>query len=71
MRTRYRIDDFQASCFVIGHLDELLELAWIDFRPIYGRLKGQPDFEPGDILPHDQLIGRGTGHYHAAKRHGH
>jgi phenylalanine-4-hydroxylase len=68
MRTRYRIDDFQETYFVIGHLDELLELARIDFGPIYERVKGQRDFEPGDVLPDDDVIGRGTGRYHAAKR---
>jgi phenylalanine-4-hydroxylase len=37
LRTRYRIDDFQETYFVIGSLDELLELARIDFAPIYVR----------------------------------
>jgi phenylalanine-4-hydroxylase len=30
MRTRYRIDDFQETYFVLGDLGELLELARID-----------------------------------------
>src|SRR6266850_6400949 len=33
MRTRYRIDDFQETYFVIRSLDELLQLAHIDFAP--------------------------------------
>lgn len=68
MRTRYRIDDFQETYFVIRHLDELLELARIDFAPLYERIKGQPEFEPGDVLSTDRVITRGTGAYHAAKR---
>jgi phenylalanine-4-hydroxylase len=68
LRTRYRIDDFQETYFVIGHLDELLELARIDFAPFYDRVKGQPDFEPGDVLPTDRIVTRGSGRYHAAKR---
>ncbi|HEU0201605.1 MAG TPA: phenylalanine 4-monooxygenase [Burkholderiaceae bacterium] len=68
LRTRYRIDDFQETYFVIGHLDELLELARIDFAPFYERVKGQPDFEPGDVLPTDRVVTRGSGRYHAAKR---
>jgi phenylalanine-4-hydroxylase len=68
MRTRYRIDDFQETYFVIRNLDELLELARIDFGPIYERVRGQPEFEPGDVLPTDRVITRGTGAYHAARR---
>jgi phenylalanine-4-hydroxylase len=67
MRTRYRIDDFQETYFVIGHLDELLDLARIDFGPIYARVKPQPDLESGDVLPDDEVIQRGTGRYHASK----
>jgi len=70
MRTRYRIDDFQETYFVIGSLDELLELAHIDFAPVYESVKGKQDFEPGDILPTDQVLARGTGRHHAAKRQG-
>jgi phenylalanine-4-hydroxylase len=68
MRTRYRIDDFQETYFVLGNLDELLELARIDFGPAYARIKGQPEFEPGDTLPTDVVITRGTGRYHEVKR---
>jgi phenylalanine-4-hydroxylase len=68
MRTRYRIDDFQESYFVLGDLGELLELARIDFAPIYERVRRASDFEPGEILPADTLVARGTGRYHAAKR---
>ena len=64
MRTRYRIDDFQESYFVISNLDELLALANIDFGPVYQRVHGQLDFAPGQLLAEDHLIARGTGHYH-------
>lgn len=67
MRTRYRIDDFQEVYFVIDSLDELLHLAEVDFAPIYERVHGQPEFEPGAVLPSDQVLARGTGHYHRAK----
>jgi phenylalanine-4-hydroxylase len=70
MRTRYRIDDFQESYFVLEHLDELLGLAHIDFAPYYERVAGGPDFEPGDVLASDEVISRGTGRYHAGKRQG-
>jgi phenylalanine-4-hydroxylase len=68
LRTRYRIDDFQETYFVIGHLDELLGLARIDFAPFYEQIKGQADYEPGDVSPTDRVVRRGTGRYHAAKR---
>jgi phenylalanine-4-hydroxylase len=64
MRTRYRIDDFQETYFVLGDLDELLELAQIDFGPIYRRVASEPDIEPGAVLPTDRVITRGTGSYH-------
>ena len=67
MRTQYRIDDFQETYFVIDHFDRLLELATIDFAPIYQSVRNQPDFEPGDVLATDVVITRGTGRYHRAK----
>jgi len=68
MRTHYRIDDFQESYFVIDSLAQLLELATIDFAPLYARIAGQPDHQPGDVLATDRVIARGTGRYHDAKR---
>ena len=68
MRTNYRIDDFQETYFVLNDLDELLELASIDFRPLYDQVKGQPDIAPGQIVGEDVMLTRGTGHYHRDKR---
>jgi len=68
MRTRYRIDDFQETYFVIDSLDALLELARIDFGPVYDRIRGEPEFEPGDVLPQDRVFTRGSGRYHAGRR---
>jgi phenylalanine-4-hydroxylase len=67
MRTNYRIDDFQETYFVIRNLDELLELAHIDFAPIYERIAGLAEFEPGQLVPTDTLINRGTNQYHRGK----
>jgi phenylalanine-4-hydroxylase len=64
MRTHYRIDDFQETYFVIRNLEELLELASIDFAPLYERVAGLPEIDPGQLLPTDMLISRGTGQYH-------
>lgn len=68
MRTHYRIDDFQESYFVLGSLDELLELARIDFLPLYQRIEGQGEFQPGQVLDTDRIVTRGTGRYAADKR---
>ena len=70
IRTHYRIDDFQETYFVIRNLDELLHLAEVDFAPLYERVKREPELEPGMLLDSDELLTRGTGHYHAARRHG-
>jgi len=68
MRTRYRIDDFQESYFVLDQLEDLLELAKIDFGPLYARIAGQPEYEPGDVVAGDAVLTRGTGRYHAGRR---
>ena len=68
MRTHYRIDDFQETYFVLDHLDDLLRLAEIDFAPSYQRIAGASEYQPGELLPTDVVISRGTGTYHAAKR---
>lgn len=69
MRTRYRIDDLQETYFVIDNLDELLELAQIDFAPLYERVAQAADIEPGEIQASDRVLTRGSGD-HAAKRQG-
>ncbi len=64
MRTNYRIDDFQEVYFVLDKLDDLLALAQTDFAPIYERLNHGPHYQPGDVLPADAVLHRGTGSYH-------
>ena len=68
MRTQYRIDDFQESYFVINAFEDLLALASIDFGPLYERLGSGPVYDPGEVLSTDDVITRGDGSYHAAKR---
>ncbi len=58
MRTNYRIDDFQECYFVLDSLDCLLDLARIDFDPIYERLNSGPNYAPGDVLPGDSVFQR-------------
>lgn len=68
MRTNYRIDDFQETYFVIDGLSQLLELARIDFGPLYAQAAGLPEYEPGTVLPGERVLTRGTGRYSAEKR---
>lgn len=44
MRTRYKIDDFQATYFVIDSFQELFDKTAPDFTPIYERLARQAEF---------------------------
>ena len=66
MRTNYRIDDFQETYFVIHDLEELLTLASIDFQPLYEKMPGLQELQPGQVLNTDEVITRGTGRYHHA-----
>ncbi len=63
MRTDYRIDDFQESYFVIRSFDELFDVTYQDFAPIYARLASGPAYKPGDVLAEDAVHTRGTHSY--------
>ncbi len=68
LRTRYRIDDFQETYFVLDRLDDLLALARIDFAPHYAAVAHQATIGPGEVLPTDGVLTPGTGSYHRARR---
>jgi phenylalanine-4-hydroxylase len=61
MRTRYRIDDYQETYFVIDGFDQLFDATRPDFTPYYRALEPLPDIEPGAVLPEDRVLHRGTG----------
>jgi phenylalanine-4-hydroxylase len=64
MRTRYRIDDFQQSYFVIDNFEDLLrQTLTTDFAPLYKKLESAPDLEPADIIGEDILLHTGTQNY--------
>ncbi len=46
------------------------ELAAVDFGPVYERVRGLPDLDPGGVEPGDEVIWHGSGAYHAAGRRG-
>jgi phenylalanine-4-hydroxylase len=53
MRTRYRIDDFQATYFVIDSFKQLFDATAPDFTPIYARVSGQGEVAADAALPSD------------------
>jgi phenylalanine-4-hydroxylase len=61
MRTRYRIDDYQQSYFVIDNFDQLLhQTRDADFAPLYRELERLPDLAPDAVIPSDQIVSRGS-----------
>ncbi len=69
MRTRYRIDDYQQTYFVIDSFEDLLRTTLeTDFAPLYAELERLPELEITDILPQDQVLSRGTQAHASAKR---
>lgn len=61
MRTRYRIDSYQKTYFVIDSFEQLMEATGPDFTPIYARLAEQPSLPAGTVLEDDHVFTRGTG----------
>jgi phenylalanine-4-hydroxylase len=57
MRTRYRIDDFQQTYFVVPSIAALLQATLQDFGPIYAALDAAEDIEPGVVMPTDRVVG--------------
>ncbi len=54
MRTRYRIDRFQETYFVIDSFEQLFEATRPDFTAVYRELDALPDFEPGEFTEADR-----------------
>ena len=60
MRTRYRIDSYQKTYFVIDGFEQLFEATRQDFAPIYPRVAGARAMPAGSVLDTDRVINRGT-----------
>ena len=61
MRTRYRIDSYQQTYFVIDSYEELIAATLPDFTPIYERLREQDAIAAGNVLDTDAVFQRGNG----------
>ncbi|HJV62718.1 MAG TPA: phenylalanine 4-monooxygenase [Albitalea sp.] len=51
MRTRYKIDTFQATYFVIDSFQQLFDATAPDFTPIYSAVRALPTIDAGTVLP--------------------
>lgn len=55
MRTKYKIDTYQATYFVIDSFEQLFKATAPDFTPVYERVAALPEIEAGSVLPGEQL----------------
>ena len=60
MQTRYKIDTFQETYFVIRGFDELFRATEPDFAPLYEKLEGREAHAPSTVLAADRVYHRGT-----------
>jgi phenylalanine-4-hydroxylase len=67
MRTKYSIDDFQKTYFVVDSFERLLSDCYQDFGPIYDRLRSAADVEAHALLAPDRIITPGDLHHFGNK----
>ena len=68
MCTKYVIDDFQQSYFVIDSFEKLLDACYQDFGPIYERIRTATDIEAHELIDSDEVLTRGTLAYFKERR---
>ncbi|MGB0133005.1 phenylalanine 4-monooxygenase [Dokdonella sp.] len=61
MRTRYRIDTFQKTYFVIDSFEQLMDATRPDFLPIYQELAPMESLPAGSVQDEDKVYQRGSG----------
>ena len=61
MRTRYRIDTFQKTYFVIDSFEQLMRATEPDFTALYARLATQDTIPAGEMRESDRVDQHGTG----------
>ncbi len=60
MSTRYRIDTYQQTYFVIDDFEQLFDATRPDFTPIYAGLAGHDGYPAAQVLDTDRVFNRGT-----------
>ena len=66
MQTRYKIDTYQETYFVIRHFRELFDATAPDFTPYYEQLRGREPYAPSAVLATDRVYHRGVAPVRAA-----
>ena len=66
MQTRYKIDTFQETYFVIRDFRELFDATAPDFTPYYEQLRGREPYAPSTVLASDRVYHRGIAPVRAA-----
>ena len=60
MQTRYKIDTYQETYFVIRGFGELFDATEPDFTPYYEKLRGREPYAPSAVLASDRVYHRGA-----------
>nr|WP_070959249.1 phenylalanine 4-monooxygenase [Hyphomonas sp. Mor2] len=68
MRTKYIIDDFQQTYFVIESFEDLLATCYQDFGDAYERVRDTQDIEAHHLVESDEVITLGSHAYFDKKR---
>ncbi len=66
MRTRYKIDTYQETYFVVRDFRQLFEATAPDFTPYYEQLAGRETHAPSAVLAADRVLHRGLAPVRAA-----
>ena len=66
MQTRYKIDTFQETYFVIRDFRQLFDATAPDFAPYYEQLRGREPHAPSAVLSTDRIYHRGRAPQRAA-----
>ncbi|MBB6368582.1 phenylalanine-4-hydroxylase [Xanthomonas sacchari] len=61
MRTRYRIDTYQKTYFVIDSFEQLMQATSPDFTPLYAALADQAHLPAGQVQAQDRVFHVGSG----------
>ncbi|MEQ1517072.1 MAG: hypothetical protein ABL931_11355, partial [Usitatibacteraceae bacterium] len=56
MQSKYKIDTFQETYFVIDSFQELFDATAPDFTPHYAKLKLRSDIAANALVPEDKLV---------------
>ena len=66
MQTRYKIDTYQETYFVIRDFGQLFAATEPDFTPYYAMLRGREPYAPSTVLSTDRVYHRGAAPMRAA-----